>query len=179
MSANSDELCVKKCGRCGIRKSKDEFYADKSRPDGKQRQCKKCQNARKQNTEAHRALVRKWRVKNPNKANEANRKWRENNPEKLKLYEKKRICKRRGITIEEFDSILRSQGGKCAICGKDSPGKKNWVIDHNHTTNENRGLLCSQCNVGIGMFRENAEVLEKAKSYLGKWNVRSESGQYH
>jgi hypothetical protein len=74
-----------------------------------------------------------------------------------------------GITPQEYDLFLRFQHGKCAICGCIETGSSRTVrmsIDHDHTTGVVRGLLCHGCNSGIGLFKENIEVMKKAISYL-------------
>jgi hypothetical protein len=107
-------------------------------------------------------------------------KMRRENPQVLFLYDKRRRCKKRGITVTEFDSIIHAQGYKCAVCGTTNPGnKKDWSIDHDHFTNKHRGLLCGQCNVGLGMFRDSTAVLRCAAEYLDAWsqkNTLSKSG---
>ena len=73
-----------------------------------------------------------------------------------------------GITPEEYQSRLDAQGGSCAICGTTSPGGK-WArmhVDHDHATGRIRGLLCTNCNRGIGYLSDNPERLERAASYL-------------
>jgi hypothetical protein len=82
-------------------------------------------------------------------------------------------------STEERDAILRKQGGGCAICGTTDPGeilKKSWAKDHWHgcPNCENgcpecfRGLLCAPCNIGLGMYRDDPELLKKALRYLKK-----------
>ena len=63
---------------------------------------------------------------------------------------------------------LLMQGMACKICGSEDPGHKKYdfVVDHDHNTGEPRGLLCHQCNVGIGMFRDNTTYLSNAINYL-------------
>lgn len=55
---------------------------------------------------------------------------------------------------------------ECSICGKIEKNNKELHIDHNHDTGEFRGLLCHQCNCGLGYFKDNIEFLEKAIGYL-------------
>lgn len=63
--------------------------------------------------------------------------------------------------------LYASQAGLCAICGKE-PEDRRLAMDHCHATGRVRGLLCMHCNVGLGMFKDNKEVLEKAIAYLCK-----------
>lgn len=79
-------------------------------------------------------------------------------------YAKNHVLKSRyGIDLSEKDQMATRQGGKCLIC-KSIPVK--LVIDHCHTTGKIRGLLCSQCNSGLGMFKDSPELLEQAIKYL-------------
>ncbi len=71
--------------------------------------------------------------------------------------------KRYGITEEAYKDFLERQGGLCAICrGLMSPPH----VDHCHSSGKVRGLLCSECNLGLGKFKDNPEFLSRATSYL-------------
>lgn len=90
------------------------------------------------------------------------RDWHKKNPLKSKnLYLKRSF----GIDIDEYMALLESQNGKCAICG----GEDEWfnlAVDHCHDKKHVRGLLCSQCNRGLGLFRDSPDLLRKAAEYL-------------
>jgi hypothetical protein len=74
-----------------------------------------------------------------------------------------------GLTIEQYDFILESQGNCCAICKTDTPnGKGRFHVDHDHATNEVRGLLCHHCNLALGNFKDNVSTLLSAIEYLNK-----------
>lgn len=99
------------------------------------------------------------------------RKWRERNPEKVRAYNRKSYRNRRffwkrvyGITKEGFENLINKQGGRCAICQR--PFDKTPHIDHDHETGRIRGLLCSNCNTGLGKFREDPELMERGATYL-------------
>lgn len=80
-----------------------------------------------------------------------------------------RLKRQFGISIKEYNEILTRQDGKCLICGnvpENSNGKRKLAVDHDHKTGNNRGLLCSNCNVGLGNFRDNPDLLRKAVCYL-------------
>lgn len=76
------------------------------------------------------------------------------------------------LTVEEYKALLAKQGNCCAICKKGS--KRGLHIDHDHLTGEVRALLCSPCNSGLGMFKDDIRLLAQAIVYLednGKtWN---------
>jgi len=71
---------------------------------------------------------------------------------------------------EEFFALLVKQDNKCAICLIEL-NNKNQHIDHCHATNKVRGILCSRCNQGLGLFSENKEKLQNAIKYLERHNV--------
>lgn len=73
-----------------------------------------------------------------------------------------------GISLTEYAVMLQKQSGCCAIC-RDIPTK--FVVDHDHVSGAVRGLLCSNCNTGIGMFRESSSFLESAIAYLRCYTV--------
>lgn len=69
--------------------------------------------------------------------------------------------------------MLREQNNKCVICGQEiflfgSSPKLTAHVDHDHKTGKVRGLLCPECNIGLGKFRDNPDYLLKAASYLKK-----------
>ena len=83
------------------------------------------------------------------------------------MYWKRNRVRRYGLSWEAYLSMLAAQQNRCAICGGPPKGKDDeFHIDHDHATNRNRGLLCDTCNVGIGMFRDDPELLAKAIAYL-------------
>lgn len=88
-----------------------------------------------------------------------------------------RICRRDydwqyryGISAEQYLELYENQNGKCKICGKSLPDDKYLCVDHDKNTGEIRGLLCSDCNRGLGCFNDDTEIMEKAISYLKKDN---------
>lgn len=74
------------------------------------------------------------------------------------------------ITPQEYESLVLSQNYKCAICDK---RPKRLVIDHDHNTGTIRGLLCFDCNTGLGKFGDVISGLEKAVKYLKNQRVIS------
>jgi hypothetical protein len=66
----------------------------------------------------------------------------------------------------EKSVLLMRQDFKCAICGGDFIFAKSVAIDHNHQTGTIRGALCNRCNVGLGYFKDDVELLQKAIDYL-------------
>ncbi|WP_181036225.1 endonuclease VII domain-containing protein [Arthrobacter sp. N199823] len=60
-----------------------------------------------------------------------------------------------GLSGQDYDAMLVSQGGLCASCGQEPDNKNGFHIDHDHDTGIVRSLLCHSCNVAFGMLRED------------------------
>jgi hypothetical protein len=71
------------------------------------------------------------------------------------------------MTVDEYEEFVAAHGEKCAICGtgQDVQGFR-LAIDHDHVTGKVRGLLCAKCNLGVGYFRDNPQLLEEGAKYL-------------
>jgi hypothetical protein len=95
--------------------------------------------------------------------------WRLNNKERRKELNYIHSILKYGISVEEYESRLLDQDYKCAICRLGTKGKTSQSrlhIDHDHITGEVRGLLCSKCNTGLGLFNDDIILLQKAQEYL-------------
>ena len=69
--------------------------------------------------------------------------------------------------VQNYKDAYAAQNGKCTICKCELQYlSKSTCYDHNHTTGEFRGLLCSLCNRGLGYFKDNPELLISASKYL-------------
>ena len=132
-------------------------------------------NWRAKNPVRVKETLKKWHKINPGyykkkmetyrpKANESARKWRKINPDKAKdTYYRYQY----GISLIEYRQIHDKQGGLCAICGNpERVNGRSLCVDHNHQTGEVRGLLCLDCNTGIGHFKDNKKYLASAIDYL-------------
>lgn len=129
----------KKCGRCKHIKPHDSFTKDNSRPLGLSNNCKECDKDRR--SKAH------------NK-----------NPDKRKTYKLKHLF---GITLEQKMEILAKQNSVCAICKGQKPSSpEGWNLDHSHKSGKIRGVLCGNCNHGLGFFKDSKENLLSAILYL-------------
>jgi hypothetical protein len=73
------------------------------------------------------------------------------------------------MTPEEYDEILGWQKGVCCICGGTNPSGKRLAVDHDHVTGQRRNLLCASCNKGLGLFKDDPELLENAMLYMQAW----------
>jgi hypothetical protein len=134
---------MKKCTKCGIPKATSKFHNDKSKSDGKYPRCKDC------------VFTRPIRVVSKDERRKTLRRF---------------VMKPFGLTDIDYDRMVEEQRGVCAICHR--PCRRALSLDHNHTTNQIRGLLCARCNRGLGFFDDSAELLLKAKEYLDAYSSR-------
>lgn len=112
--------------------------------------------------EDYRRRKDEWVRNNPEKARKM---WDEGNARRKPQREAARLLKRHGMTWDEYYALLNSQGGLCAICGKDLSNARRSV-DHCHERGHTRGILCGPCNTGIGLLRHDPQILVNAISYL-------------
>lgn len=142
---------LKQCSKCALylkwdcfrrRKQEGKLYLNSS--------CKDC----------NKILWDKWVDKNKEHYQEIKKQSQNLLHHKHKKYE------RRGITKEQYDIVFKLQEGKCAICGLPPKDNHALAMDHNHATNEFRGLLCKECNRALGLFGDNIDVLTNAVNYL-------------
>ncbi len=145
---------------------KEEFPATKEyfnlRSNGKPKAyCKPCDNTR---TRAYFRKMKEERPEQYRKKLDQGNKWKTDN---AKTYGRKHDLKKNyGITIEQYDEMLEAQSGVCAICQNQCSTGRRLAVDHCHEIGEIRGLLCSNCNQGIGKFKDSIKLLEAAIKYL-------------
>jgi hypothetical protein len=171
----------KSCSTCKITKALSEYTKDKKRKDGLNGNCKSCRAIEKKKfyrANKEKVLIqckeyysshakekyvygKKWRKENKKAFYAMHKKWRDKNPDKLRNLRLKKF----NLSLEEYNVMLLSQRGVCKICGK-TQTKRSLAVDHDHKTGKNRGLLCTQCNLGIGYFEDNFLLLEESIKYL-------------
>lgn len=79
------------------------------------------------------------------------------------------LWRRQGIdiTCERYEEMLAAQGGACSICERtENQFGKGMCVDHDHTTGLVRGILCTDCNMGIGNLKDDIALLRRAVAYL-------------
>lgn len=114
------------------------------------------------NKERIQAQKKVYHLKNQEKFNRKCREWWSRNKIHTWL---SGLNRRYGITKEEVYDLIVKQDGRCAVCKKELM-RSTAKLDHNHKSGKVRGFLCSQCNVGIGMFKEKIAVISQVKYYL-------------
>lgn len=138
----------RRCCKCKEFKPDSEYYKEKKNPDGLKYKCKQCSAVDK----------RTYRKKNP----DVSKKEYERRKLKLGTFKWEAIKSKYGLSREGYEAMVSAQEGMCALCGE-RPVKH---VDHCHETGRVRGLLCVQCNTGLGKFNDSPELLKKAVEYL-------------
>ena len=138
---------MKVCKVCGETKPLDNYYSFKTKYKGVEKvayrgECKDC-SKNKANTKYKEERDRLGR--HPSKAAQLKRKF--------------------GISLKDYEEIQEQQGNRCAICNN-LEEEYTMAVDHNHNTGEVRGLLCMNCNTGLGMLKDSVQNLESAITYL-------------
>ena len=132
-----------KCTKCNEYKDKSKFVKRSNRKSGIQPYCKSCHNIKSR---------------------------REYRSEYMRNYD---LVSKYGITLDDANKMLEEQNYRCAICNVHATEvtgkhKKHLCVDHCHETGKVRGLLCDTCNRGIGLLKDDVNVLKSAFEYLTK-----------
>lgn len=150
------------CTRCG----ETDLSKFGSKGNGRPRAtCRACTNI--QNWESRQRV----KARDPEKYYQRRRRWTKETrlrrgPEKTAILDRKTKLKMNyGMTLADFDALLLKQGDVCAICFGPK-GARQWHVDHDHKTGAVRGILCNNCNTGLGLFKENQVSLARAIEYL-------------
>lgn len=73
---------------------------------------------------------------------------------------------RYGLEPGEYERRMKEQQGVCAVCHKNCSRKTELAVDHDHKTGQVRGLLCQNCNAGLGMFFDDPRIIARAIKYI-------------
>src|SRR5574341_314869 len=163
---------VKVCPRCGGEKTLDSFWISHNTKDGLYTYCKTCsarvsRRWRKENSKRHKENSKRWYETNSERHKAGSRRFRDKNPEYNKEVSFYYKLKRNKLSKKEYKVMLRQQDGVCAICGKANKDGRRLAIDHNHATGKVRGLLCTKCNLNLGIIES---FLKQALEYLDKYD---------
>lgn len=112
---------------------------------------------------------RDWRELNPEKSREKIKELFSKNKEKYyNSHKDKQLKKKYNLSREQYERLLLETGGQCPICSRvfGISAYTKPVVDHCHETGKTRGLICRQCNIGLGAFRDNVRTMINATKYL-------------
>jgi hypothetical protein len=140
----------KVCNSCRIEKPLDNFHFTNVAKNLRKNKCKICQAE----------YIKKYKDKNEDKLRDI---WRKASRKYMKGDKRRnKTLSKYGLTKETYNDMFDNQKGLCKIC------KQNLtlVVDHCHSSNVVRGLLCNMCNVGLGCFNDDIERLQEAIKYL-------------
>lgn len=141
------------CSKCNIG---TEFYI--AHTGIRSSYCKSCMCERSRlYSKTHREICRA-----------GNRKWAKEHPDKTRASIRNAYLKKNyGIRQIEYDRLYQIQQGRCGLCHiHQTELLKRFAVDHDHKTGLIRGLLCFDCNTGLGKFGDSIERLERAAAYL-------------
>lgn len=132
------------CAKCEQIKSKSQFHRDRKTKRGFKYACKECVNQDRRG-----------------RYSEDNRRYH--------------LKSKYGITPEQYQELANQQNWRCAICnetgsqrsgGQRAKNSERLFVDHDHVTEEVRGLLCHRCNVAVGLMCDDPQRLERAAKYI-------------
>jgi len=121
----------------------------------------------RENPSKNRDNAKKWNRENRERYNKNKSRSAKNNPQSTKNTQLKIKF---NINIEQYNQLFYLQNHRCAICKDECPTGRQLAVDHDHKTGKIRGLLCMECNIGLGKFKDSVDLLSKAISYLNKNN---------
>lgn len=129
---------------------------------------------------SNKCKYKSWAINNSEKAKKSQQTWRNKNKQYCRDRQRPYHLKREyGIDEKEYKRLLDKQNGKCAICETNKPtGKwKVFAVDHCHKTNTIRGILCNECNRGMGLLKDSFVLLRKAAEYIERHQKITNEGR--
>ena len=158
---------TKRCSKCGEDKPLDDFYKKSGGPKLRS-PCKACYAIDSRRRGSTPTAMRRRKL-------QARWKRRHSPGVRQGCFESNLRCQY-GMTFARYEAVWRAQLGRCGICGGPilcgkAPNKRlahrsYAVVDHDHETGRVRGLLCWQCNAGLGNFKDDPERLRSAAKWL-------------
>lgn len=129
------------------------------------------------NCERIKAKYREYYHNNKDKRKAQNKAWIASNKAKFgSSYRRNRTLRAKyNITLEEWEVLFNSQSRCCAICKSPTTGVAGWHTDHCHKTGKIRGILCNNCNHGLGNFNDSVVLFYGAIKYLEAANAHRAS----
>jgi hypothetical protein len=148
-----------RCRVCRVPKAPEDFY------QGQGKTCKECSKS----------ASKVWRKNNPVRYRANRTSWEKDNLELARKRRLTRLKRRYKISKERIEELLKAQDFKCAICkvplhspGDLKPKKETAkpIVDHSHEDGHVRGILCSACNVALGLLEDDLVIIKAAYQYI-------------
>ncbi len=159
----------KYCTPCRkLAKSENEMFRYKNDAEYRQKRKQSRELYESKNKENRSLYFKEYCKKNSKKIVQYQKAYSLRNPEKVALKVRKRNLKKFRLTIEDYENLLQSQNGVCAICKQACATGRRLAVDHCHQTGNVRGLLCGKCNRGLGYFKDDASLIYQAYNYLSQ-----------
>jgi hypothetical protein len=157
----------RECHACGEVKPLEQFNRNRTKSRGRDAWCKVCRS----NYYKHSGYFHEYYLKNRERKEKQSKDRYARDGHRIRAQVQ---LKRYGLTPEEYKAMFDEQDGKCAICRRETSGllygkPRGLSVDHSHEPDGKvRGLLCNNCNMAIGLLRDNPEFLRTAANYLEK-----------
>ena len=144
---------MRTCTKCGVEKQWSAFFNSRRTRDGLRSACKPCTTAQ--------SLI--WQRSHKDKVKEYDRRSHARNPvRRAEVMRACRLKRKYGLTRASYADMVAAQAGACAICWR----VRKLYVDHDHATGFTRGLLCQDCNIALGLARDNPAILRAAADYV-------------
>lgn len=142
------------------RRENDKRNREKNRAKERERSRRRAMQAN------YKEYQKEYRERNREKAKQTTREWVRTDHGRNKI-----LLNKYGITLAQYNQMLKEQGGVCAICKQPEQmlykGKpKRLCVDHDHKTGKVRGILCQRCNTTLGRYEDNPELMRNLITYL-------------
>jgi hypothetical protein len=164
---------MKTCTKCGFPKELSEFSKRSEDKGTLQSWCRCCQseyNALYRENNSDKTLIRSRKYYENNREKEISRTSTNQKRRPIRSRRNAQLRYKYGIDVLQYDELFNKQNGCCYICGTPQYElKKRLSVDHNHLTEEVRGLLCTRCNQLLGHALDSIDLLSKAITYLQKF----------
>lgn len=166
------------CCKCKIPKELNDFHKWKNSKDGHAVTCKQCcaiahqLRYQKADKEQRKLKNKEYYQTNKERILTQGKQYRDST-KGTKSSRKQHFKQRYNIGLEVVDELLLDCDYRCEICGdhKDDTPKQVLCVDHDHHTGKIRGMLCFNCNTGIGQLKDDTDIIQRALNYLHYYNL--------
>jgi hypothetical protein len=151
-----------------------KLYQKEYYENNREKILKKVKNYNSKNKEKRKEWVKKYRKEHENVVKEYRKKYYINNKNEILINTKKNsLLRKYNKTIEQYNEQVKEQTNLCYICHMEPNGRyKKLMVDHDHETNETRKLLCHNCNVALGLLKEDPQTISNMLLYVEFYDLK-------